>query len=218
MGRGKHVEVVLSKLPEPTPTQAIVVIKSMPGGNLLSVADADGNTFLCRLPSKFRNRMWVLKGGYLIVDKAQGDEDGDALGKVQATLAHHLYKDQIKHLKNRGLWPAAFDTDEGNGRKAAAARSGVDADGGPCDGSIYDGYGYGDLELHRNTNRRGLDDDGMGSEDEEEEEDDEEEEDEDEDEDTQQQRQQREEEKEEEGAAAAAAPSTASSQAAHQPH
>jgi translation initiation factor IF-1 len=86
MGRGKHVNSIVSSLPEPSETQAIVVVTGIPGGNLLQVEDAERRAFLCRLPAKFRNRMWVLKGGHLIVDMAQGDEDGEAAGKVQATL------------------------------------------------------------------------------------------------------------------------------------
>jgi probable RNA-binding protein EIF1AD len=111
MGRGKRVESFLSNLPEPTPSQAIVCITGTPGGNLLQVQDAEGRDFLCRVPAKFRNRVWSLKGGYLIVDMAQGDEDGEAVGKVRAVLAHHLYRDQLRHLKSRGLWPSAFESE-----------------------------------------------------------------------------------------------------------
>ena len=104
MGRGKRVESVLSSLPEPSASQQVVVVTGIPGGNLLQVEAADGSAFLCRVPAKFRNRVWVLKGGYLIVEMVAGDEDGAAVGKVQASLAHHLYRDQIKHLRSRGLF------------------------------------------------------------------------------------------------------------------
>lgn len=39
--------------------------------------------------------------------EADGTEDGAP--KVQANLAHYLYRDQIRHLQSRMLWPAAFD-------------------------------------------------------------------------------------------------------------
>ena len=168
MGRGRHVEAVLSKLPEPTAGQSIVRIVGIPGGNLLNVMDPSNRSFLCRVPSKFKNRMWVLKGGYLIVDMAAGDEDGDAVGKVQASLAHHLYRDQIKHLKNRGLWPAAFDADEGTNDQQQ------DGGDGEADGDEYAGD---DLLMQRNANRRNM----YVSSDEDEEEEDEEEEEDDED-------------------------------------
>ena len=151
MGRGKRVESVLSLLPEPTEAQQIVIVTALPGGNLLQVQSAEGRVFLCRVPAKFRGRVWTIKGGYLIVDMLPGDEDGEALGKVQGTLAHHLYRDQIKHLKNRDLWPAGFDA----------------AEEPPAD-TKDDDDGYGDLddELHRNNNRRG----GLSSDEEDEEE------------------------------------------------
>lgn len=34
--------------------------------------------------------------------------DDDA-PKVQATLAHYMYRDQIRHLQNRKLWPPEFE-------------------------------------------------------------------------------------------------------------
>ena len=139
MGRGKRANQLLDALPEPQlPQQQIVVVTALPGANLLQVEDADGRQFLCRVPASSRNQVWVLKGGYLIVDLIAGDADGDAVGH-QATLAHHLYRDQIKHLKSRGLWPAAFD-------REAPSTGSAEADGG--DDELGD-------ELHRNTNRRG---------------------------------------------------------------
>ena len=80
MGRGKRVESVLSSLPEPSASQQVVVVTGIPGGNLLQVQSADGRSFLCRVPAKFRNRVWVLKGGYLIVEMACTEDDGEALG------------------------------------------------------------------------------------------------------------------------------------------
>ena len=64
MGRGKKVESVLSELPEPTESQVVVCVKGIPGGNVVQVQDAKGNEYLCRLPAKFRNVMWIKKGGH----------------------------------------------------------------------------------------------------------------------------------------------------------
>lgn len=51
---------------------------------------------------------------------------------MQATLAHYLYRDQIRHLQNRSLWPAKFEERDG------------------AAGSI--GEEYGTAELRANTN------------------------------------------------------------------
>ena len=48
-------------------------------------------------------------GGFLIVDVGEDAE-------VHGNVANFLFKDQIRHLQNRGLWPAAF----GAGRETQA--------------------------------------------------------------------------------------------------
>ena len=153
MGRGKRIESVLSQLPEPTATQVIVRVTGRPGGNLLQVEDASGSSFMCRVPAKFRNRVWVIIGGFLIVETVDGDGESSAQEKVRGTLAHHLYRDQIRHLQELNLWPAAFAT--------------VGSTGEPRPGASSD-YGAMDDELHENTNRRQYgesDDESEGDED-----------------------------------------------------
>ena len=83
MGRGRKVEKVLSLLPEPTEMQAIVCVTGTPGSNLLEVCDAAGETFLCKVPSKLRNVVWVIKGGHLIVDRFMAR--GAATGRARST-------------------------------------------------------------------------------------------------------------------------------------
>ncbi|EOD33292.1 hypothetical protein EMIHUDRAFT_122911 [Emiliania huxleyi CCMP1516] len=131
MGRGRKVESVLSELPEPTESQEIVRVTGTPGGNLVQVTDEASRTFLARVPSKFRNVIWIRIGGYLIVEREADEEaEGREVGKVQATLVHYLYRDQIRHLQSRSLWPSAFADGDG----AAAADE------------------YGSEALHTNTN------------------------------------------------------------------
>ena len=169
MGRGKAIEKVLSQMPEPSETCVVVCVTGTPGGNLLQVADSSGRTFLCRVPSKFRGKVWVIKGGYLLVDLMQqgDDDDGGGLGKVQGTLAHHLYRDQIRNLKSRGMWPSAFDAEPATSASASAVLP-------PQKPAPSDEYGvfdeYGDLPV--NDNRRGLSESDDESVDEEEEADD----------------------------------------------
>jgi probable RNA-binding protein EIF1AD len=172
MGRGKFINSKLDEMPEPSANQSVVVVLGTPGGNLLQVADASGRSFLCRVPTIFRGKVWAIKGGYLLVDKAEGDSDGGAVGKVQATLAQHLYRDQIRHLQSRGLWPSGFDVKE---EKAPVATQ----DAAFARGNDYLGEDeYGDLPANRNR-RGGLraqdDDEEEEMEDQEEEEEEEEE-------------------------------------------
>ena len=62
MGRGKRVEGVLNDLPEPTEQQVIVCVIGIPGGNLVNARDAADQVYECRIPSKYRNVMWIKMG------------------------------------------------------------------------------------------------------------------------------------------------------------
>jgi len=115
---------VLYGEPEPEENQCIVVVVASRGGNLLEVCNDEGAKALCRLPTKFRKLIWVKRGTFLIVSRS--DENGKFLtatgaqGKVVYTVEHVLFKAQIKHLKQKGLWPKAFgDDDAGDDGKAA---------------------------------------------------------------------------------------------------
>ena len=103
MGRGRRVEAILSEFPEPSASQLIVRVSGTPGSNLLRVEDASGSEVTVRLPSKTKNTIWVRTGGFLIINASTDVEEyGD--------VAHFLYKDQIRYLQTRGLWPAVFAT------------------------------------------------------------------------------------------------------------
>ena len=88
----------------------------------------------------------------------QGDEDGYALGKVQGTLAHHLYRDQIKNLQSRGLWPAGFAAEPAT--VVAPAPPTAVIDGAQEYGNEYGTFGD-DGDLFVNRNRQGSTFDGL---------------------------------------------------------
>jgi len=64
-----------------------------------------------RLPSKFKKSMWFRRGDYVIVD---GERTSASDGAQPATsggwVVHSLQREQIKYLRERGLWPEAFAT------------------------------------------------------------------------------------------------------------
>ena len=123
MGRGRRVEAILSEFPEPSASQLIVRVSGTPGSNLLRVEDAHGSEVTVRLPSKTKNSIWVRTGGFLIINATTDVEEyGD--------VAHFLYKDQIRYLQTRGLWPAEFATgDRSNTHHDAADSEDSDDDG-----------------------------------------------------------------------------------------
>ncbi|KAJ0405404.1 hypothetical protein ATCC90586_009443 [Pythium insidiosum] len=102
---------VLHGNPEPQENEQIVRVIALRGGNLFEVQDADGATSLTMLPAKFRKLIWVKRGDFLIVASSD-NEVSTAEGKkgaVTSIVEHILYKDQIKNLRTKGLWPQGFD-------------------------------------------------------------------------------------------------------------
>ncbi len=70
-------EVVRVRIPRKDELLGIVLM--MAGGSRLQVDCADGKTRMCRIPGKFRRRIWVRVGDYVIVKpwSIQGDKRGD---------------------------------------------------------------------------------------------------------------------------------------------
>ncbi|OQR94761.1 hypothetical protein ACHHYP_00935 [Achlya hypogyna] len=99
---------VLYGEPEPEAGEVIVQVKSLRGGNLFEVETPTGEVSLAMLPTKYRKLIWVRRGDFLIVSGA----DDDKKGAVQFSVEHILYKDQIKNLKSKNLWPEVFVEDE----------------------------------------------------------------------------------------------------------
>jgi probable RNA-binding protein EIF1AD len=61
----------------------------------------DGRNTLCLLPAKFNKKLWIRRGGYLIID--QGEQGGD--NRVTGTIAAVLYEPDVRALKKLpGVW------------------------------------------------------------------------------------------------------------------
>lgn len=61
----------------------------------------DGQQTLCVLPAKFNKKLWVKRGGYLIIDHAAADVQHS----VSGTIAAVLYDKDIRHLRSMpGVW------------------------------------------------------------------------------------------------------------------
>ena len=67
---------------------------------------------LAYLPTKFKKLIWIKRNDFVIVEC--GDEDTEEKeekysssggGGFRYAITHVLYKDQVKHIKARGLWP-----------------------------------------------------------------------------------------------------------------
>ena len=109
-----------------------LIVDPGPGSNQLNMdmdKDMDMTRQLAILPTKFRKLVWLKRNDYVICavaedekqkenendDDNDNDNDNDKDGSkdkrsgvdggIRYMIQHILYKDQIKHLKDNGLWP-----------------------------------------------------------------------------------------------------------------
>lgn len=128
----KHLtDSVLYDFPEPEEHQRIAQIVGSRGSNQFDIRVWRGNddknndhatntTALAILPSKFKKLLWLKRNDYVIVDDAiarspheeEEDNNRGTGGGIRYCIAHILYKDQIKNLQTKGLWPVQQSTDE----------------------------------------------------------------------------------------------------------
>jgi probable RNA-binding protein EIF1AD len=179
----KHLtDSVMNDLPVPQQDERIAKVVATRGGNhfdiLLSSAEEDMRHIqtrkprLCILPTKFRKLVFIKRGDFVIVETsvgydAQEEATADKEGGVRCIVKHILYKDQIKNLKAKDLWP--LNDPEFNDEKLATNEheapdsTSSDRDGTATDlqnkiddGIVYDSM-YADEEigddLMLNTNR-----------------------------------------------------------------
>ncbi|CAM9432063.1 unnamed protein product [Scytosiphon promiscuus] len=98
----------LNSTPEPGENEEIALAQAPRGSNIIEIMLASGEPALALLPTRFRKLIWVKRGDYLITSTSAGDFETSAgeAGKVRHRVEHILNKDQVKHLKKQGLWPA----------------------------------------------------------------------------------------------------------------
>jgi len=114
--RRKHL--TQQELVPPSELQQIVRAGHARGSNIFEAETADGRNLLCYLPAKFNKKLWIKRGGYLIVE--EGDSDAD--DKVTATIVKVLYEQDVKDLKKLpGVWPAGLNKQEEQSKAAISA-------------------------------------------------------------------------------------------------
>jgi probable RNA-binding protein EIF1AD len=149
LGRRSHyrkhlTDAVLHDFPEPSDKECIAKVVATRGSNQFDVlVSNESKPQLAILPSKFHKLIWVKRGDYCIVE--MGEETNDTNSGVRFLITHILYKDQIKHLKDKKLWPKTkeFETNKDE------AKSDEEENG---DGIVFDAA-VNDNEYFVNTNR-----------------------------------------------------------------
>ena len=72
-----------------TPTQAIARVIKAEGNSLYSCTLPDQKTLLVELPSRFRNTIWIKRGGFVLIDTKEADVrqnkiDGEIINVIRA--------------------------------------------------------------------------------------------------------------------------------------
>lgn len=169
LGRRSHyrkhlTDAVLNDLPEPQDGECIAKVVATRGGNQFDVLLVGVETpQLAILPTKFHKLIWVKRGDFCIV--RTGAKQEDACSGVRYLITHVLYKNQVKHLKSKNLWPddeqfatlQDGDVDrkemkEEESKWTSGEEDEDDENDQQDDGIVYD-TGYDDDELFVNTNR-----------------------------------------------------------------
>ncbi len=78
-------EIVRARLPNEKEGEVLGIIESRLGFGRLNVICADKKIRVCRVPGKYRKRLWLREGDVVIVKKwqIQGDERGDVIYKYR---------------------------------------------------------------------------------------------------------------------------------------
>lgn len=152
----KHLtDAVLNDLPEPSENEWIARVIATRGGNQFDIETPAVKSTLAILPQKFHKVVWVKRNDFVIVEGGGGNEDDEKSG-IRFIINHILYKEQIKHLRSKNLWPKEFDCvdEEDHELDEDGSDDGEDEkEEETGDGIVYDqGYDLDD-ELVLNTNR-----------------------------------------------------------------
>jgi probable RNA-binding protein EIF1AD len=110
----KHLtDAVLNNFPEPAQNERIAKVVSTRGSNQFDLivapkdpcADIETTPQLAILPTKFRKLVWLKRNDYVICSCVEEDESDRTTDGIKHMIEHILYKEQIKHLKEKGFWP-----------------------------------------------------------------------------------------------------------------
>lgn len=158
----KHLtDSVLNDLPEPKVHERVAKVVSTRGLNQFDILVASDDSVVDRkpqlaiLPTKFHKLVWVKRNDYVIVETGDDAKNDDDESGIRYIISHILYKDQVKHLQSKDLWPLTdpeFQHDaEGNDEALEAPKE--EDDGIVYGNDYYDSDDQNDDDLFVNTNR-----------------------------------------------------------------
>ncbi|KAI1369593.1 hypothetical protein F5Y08DRAFT_98043 [Xylaria arbuscula] len=86
-----------------TPLQSLARVIKAEGNNLYSCALPSQQVVLVELAARFRNTIWIKRGGYVLVDLTPPDEKR---GKVEGEICNVIREE--KEWRKQSYWPKEF--------------------------------------------------------------------------------------------------------------
>lgn len=148
MPKKSQSRVATQELPELKEGIAICRVGITRGGSQFEVYDGE-STWLAELPKRFRNTIWIRRGGFVLVDTSSAPS---SVGGTRGEIIFALQKDDISELKKQGFWPSTLDemqsTPVSDGNREARTNEATSRQPGDEDGDSSDS------DLFQNNNRR----------------------------------------------------------------
>jgi len=177
----KHLtDSIIYDFPEPGENERIAKVVGSRGSNQFDIvltvekandqvdSTAPRESLLAILPTKFNKLVWVKRNDFVIVETGDAEDttqEAEQSRGIRYKISHILYKDQVKHLQSKGLWPkqdAEFftdkiglrtkDSDDVNAGGTTDAVEEENQTNEEDDGIVYD-MGYEDDDFLVNPNR-----------------------------------------------------------------
>jgi probable RNA-binding protein EIF1AD len=103
----KTAEITSHPPDELSESQTIARIVKATGNNLYSVTLPSGENILVELPGKFRNLVWLRRGGFVLVDSAGENIDTTRDNKIWGEIVN-VVRDE-KEWRKEAYWPQEFE-------------------------------------------------------------------------------------------------------------
>lgn len=163
----KHLtDGVLHNFPEPADGERIAKVVHTRGCNQFdillatTVAATPSIPQLAILPAKFHKLVWVKRGDYVIVrmatdevDETERETADKSSGGIRFMIVHILFKEQVKNLKTKQLWPTHDPEFGSEGPSSVPVHDPQEVASGDDDGIVYNDVLDNDDDLFVNTNR-----------------------------------------------------------------
>ncbi len=96
----------IARVKLPRGSQTFGIVEQRLGGTRMRVRCMDNKTRTCRIPGRFKRRLWVREGDTILVEpwELSGDDKGDVIFKYK--------KNQIEFLRSRGYLKELEDFEE----------------------------------------------------------------------------------------------------------